>query len=166
MKHNLMLVSNDYELSKQIADEIADYFEVRVLDELELLAFDFAPTSIDELYENFGKDFILKKLSKIALSQCEFENVLFLSHFETLNHLDLLAQKVKENDLIIVLYSDTKSLESKSISSNIFSLKFEDDFLENIKQKFSDIFINLGEIPKSQIVNQIIEKIKDFYNLN
>lgn len=166
MKHNLMLACNDFEILKSIAPEISSEFSLMALDELELLAFDFSPMTLEELVLQFGKDFLLKKLSKSAVSQCDFEETLFLTHFETLFCLDDV-KKVQDNDLIVSIYIENAAPQNDL--GGVFNSKFDADAIQKLQQ-ISDIFLVADQNPfhnnfNQSLVGQIIEKIKSFYGI-
>ena len=139
MKHNLMISCNNYDFAKNIANGLAEYFSMRVFDELELFSFDFAPTTIDELKAQYGTEFIYNKLSKTLLSQCDFENVVFVTHFESLNNSHQFFDKLSQNDFIILIKYDNFSENCENFDNELFSKDIKIEIFEDLQKSLADI---------------------------
>ena len=79
MKQNLLVVSYDYELSKQIAIKLADVFSMRFFDQKELFEFDHMPMSFREIYSLNGADYVKKKMKSIIGMELDFDNAVFVA---------------------------------------------------------------------------------------
>lgn len=165
MKHNLMVVSNNYDLSKEIANNLAEYFSMRVFDEIELLNFDFSPRTINELQDDFGSEFVYKKLSKTLLSQCEFENIVFLTHYETINMSASYFEKLKEHDFIIMIRQNILQKENVNKQDKLFSNTISTEEFNELSKNLADFSVAINSNSIEEVSEIIIKGIKSFYGL-
>lgn len=176
MKQNILIVSYDYEFSKQIAKRIAETFSMRLFDELELFLFDHMPRTYDEIMTTLGKDYIYNKLKWIVNSAVEFVDIVFVADINFTDYCEQIFDKLKVANFIIIL---TKPIEKKikELNNKKYWSKAEKELFlldeetlekkeEKIIQDLADIVIEADDLNEDQIVDEIVNKIKEFYNVN
>ena len=80
MKQNLLVTSYDYDLSKRLAEKLADAFSMRVLDAIGLFEFDHIPRSFQEMLDLNGKDYVMKELRSILNMELDFDDTVFVTN--------------------------------------------------------------------------------------
>ena len=167
MKQNILIVCYDYSLARNVADELATILDMRVLDEIDMFNFDFAPRNIEEMITLKGEDYVLSKLVKIILSESEFENVILVSNLKSINLCRDNFKEIKNHNLVIYLMLDENELASVEQANYVFSLSNEEilNSTEIISQSFADILVNVKDFSKLDLVNGIMTKIEKYYNI-
>lgn len=174
MKENLLVLGVDYELSKQVAIELADVFSLRYFDQKELLLFDHVPLSFGEIIEKNNIEYVFKKMRSIIKMELDFEGAVFASDSCVVTNCEDLFDKIKHSNLIIALNGRLKEefnqLQNKQYDSNQekeFYCISKSEIIER-KQKFTnlaDIVVDVTNLTPQQICNEVVDKIKQFYNL-
>lgn len=176
MKQNILIIGYDYNVSKQLAEELADVFGMRTLDMISLFEFDNIPNTFEDVLKISGKTYVEKELRSILKMELDFDNVVFVSWLKTLDGLEDLIYKVKLSNFVILIKKDIESelteLENKEYSSenikDFFKLTKTDIVKhENmIEKNCADIVIDISNLTNAEIIQKIIDKIKNYYSVN
>ena len=176
MKQNILVVSYDYAFSKRIASKLAELFSMHVFDEMELFEFDHLPRSYNEILQALGKEYILKELRSIIDSEIEFDDAVFVADISFADYAEDLFYKLKLSNFVVLLTKPIEiemeelkskiyrtSAEKELFSSNQKTLeKREDKIIKNL----ADIIVEAENLTDEQIVDEIVDKIKEYYNVN
>ncbi len=176
MKQNVLVVSYDYGFSRRIAKKLAEDFSMRLFDELELFEFDNMPRTYDEILNTLGKDYIFKKLKSIVRSEVEFDDSVFVADIGFADNCEDLFFKLKLSNFVVLLTKpielELEELRYKTYKTNaekeLFStdeklLKTRED---KIIKNLADIIIDADNLADEQIIEEIVDKIKNYYNVN
>ena len=68
MKQNLLVISYDYDLSKRLAERLADVFSMRVFDQIEFIKNAIANAESTEI----DKDKLADKLTSVLIKMLEY----------------------------------------------------------------------------------------------
>lgn len=176
MKQNILIASYDYEVSKRLAEQLADVFDMRTLDMISLFEFDNIPNTFEDVLKISGKPYVEKELRSILKMELDFDNVVFVSLLETLTEFKELFYKVKLSNFVILIKKDTESelaeLENKAYSSenvkDFFKLTKDDliKYEKQIETNCADIVIDISNLTSAEIIQKIIDKIKNYYSVN
>ena len=161
-----MVVSEDIDFSRKIANGLANLFSMRYFDQIELFEFDHAPLSFDEVYNRQGEEYVLKKLKGIIQMELDFDNSVFVcdSSFAE-NCMDIFYKILLSN---FVIYLDSSKKES--VKSNKTHLFFNPNEERRVTRKgliltsCCDLVISADNLSDEKIVQNIYEGIKDFYH--
>ena len=106
MKQNMLVTSYDYDVSKRLAEKLADVFSMRTLDMISLFEFDHMPNTFSEIYKINGKDYIEKEFRSILKMELDFDNVVFVANLGFADKLEDLFYKIKLSNFVILLKKD------------------------------------------------------------
>ena len=176
MKQNLLVVSYDYELSKQIAIKLADVFSMRFFDQKELFEFDHMPMSFREIYSLNGADYVKKKMKSIIGMELDFDNAVFVADISFADNCFELFYKIKLSNFVIFLHK-TPSVEMQELTAKKYASPEEYEFFcpsENQLKKrelsvandCADVRIDITSLEEDEIVDKIVDKIKEYYSVN
>ncbi len=173
MKENIFLVSYDYELTKKIAEKLADSFSMRVFDQKELFEFDNLPRTFGEVCESLGNEYILKGFRSIVKMELDFKNAVFVSDMSIADNCYDLFYKIKLNNFVVLLYEDTqtelKELELKRYASPAEAKFFKSnkeilkERKEIIEKDCADISVDIANLSIDEITQKVISHMKMFY---
>ncbi len=174
MKQNILIVGYDFRVSKSVAEKLAEFFSMRVLDELELLEFDYVPRGIDELILLRGVDFVKQELIGLLKGGIEFENVIYIADFSLAAAPKETLFKVNQNYVLVFLYKDSAAealeLSRKQPSSGLEKLFYysEPEIVQNHEffSEVADIKIDITGLSAMDIFFKTVGGIKNFYNMN
>lgn len=176
MKQNILIVGYDYNVSKRLAEQLADTFGMRTLDMINMFEFDNIPNTFEDVLKISGKDYVEKELRSILKMELDFDNVVFVSWLKSLDGLEDLIYRVKLSNFIILIKKDIEDelleLENEEYSNEsikeFFKLTKEDIIKhENqIEKNCADIVVDISNLTNSEIVQKIIDKIKNYYSVN
>ena len=176
MKQNLLVVSYDYDLSKQIATKLADVFSMRVFDQKELFEFDHIPMSFTEIYEMNGAEYVKKEMKSIVNMELDFDNAAFAADMSFADNCTELFYKIKLSNFVVLLYKDIKK-EIAELSQKKYLSEAEKEFFcpdENLLKKRElslsfdcvDIKVDISDLSQTEIVEKIVDKIEEYYSVN
>ena len=176
MKQNILVVSYDYAFSKRIASKLAELFSMHLFDELELFEFDHMPRTYEEIFEFLGKDYIYKKLRLIVKSEIEFDDAVFVADISFTDYSEDLFYRLKLSNFVVLLTKPIE-LEMEELHNKKFETSAKKElFLSNQKtlenredkiiKNLADIIVDADNLTDEQIVEEIVDKIKNYYNVN
>ena len=103
MKQNLLVVSYDYDLSKDLARKLAEVFSMRFFDQKELFEFDHLPRTFAESLALNGKDYILKKFRSIVKMELDFDDAVFVADISFADNCTDLFYKINLSNFVVLL---------------------------------------------------------------
>jgi hypothetical protein len=176
MKQNMLVTSYDYDVSKRLAEKLAEVFSMRTLDMISLFEFDHSPNTFSEIYKINGKEYIEKEFRSILKMELDFDNVVFVANLGFADKLQDLFYKIKLSNFVILLKKDIES-EIEEIKNKQFETKELKDFYlvekeqlisqEHIIEKdCADIVVDISNLTDDEIIDNIIDKIKNYYSVN
>lgn len=174
MKQNILIVCYDFDTSKKVADKIADFFSMRVLNEIELFEFDYVPRSLVDMINLRGINFVREELSKTVRNSLDFENTVFVADIGMAETCKKYFEKLCENYVVILLSKDPEiageELTRKPYSPEVKRLLCHSPAklaeFENTLNQISDITIDLRGKTFMDIFFKIVGDIKKIYNMN
>ena len=176
MKQNMLVTSYDYDVSKRLAEKLAEVFSMRTLDMISLYEFDHSPNTFSEIYKINGKDYIEKEFRSILKMELDFDNVVFVANLGFADKLQDLFYKIKLSNFVILLKKDVES-EIEEIKNKQFETKELKDFYlvekeqlisqeHIIEKECADIVVDISNLTDDEIIDNIIDKIKNYYSVN
>ena len=176
MKQNMLVTSYDYDVSKRLAEKLAEVFSMRTLDMISLFEFDHSPNTFSEIYKINGKDYIEKEFRSILKMELDFDNVVFVANLGFADKLQDLFYKIKLSNFVILLKKDVES-EIEEIKNKKFETKELKDFYlvekeqlisqeHIIEKECADIVVDISNLTDDEIIDNIIDKIKNYYSVN
>lgn len=176
MKQNMLVTSYDYDVSKRLAEKLADVFSMRTLDMISLFEFDHMPNTFSEIYKINGKDYIEKEFRSILKMELDFDNVVFVANLGFADKLEDLFYKIKLSNFVILLKKDVES-EVIELQNKQFDTKEQKDFFSAnretllnqehiIEKECADIVVDISNLTDEEIIKNIIDKIKNYYSVN
>ena len=135
MKQNMLVTSYDYEVSKRLAEKLAEVFSLRT-----------------------------------------FDNVVFVANMGFADKHEDLFYKIKLSNFVILLKKDIES-ELIELKSKHFATKEQQDFFTAdretllkqehiIEKECADIVVDITNLEDDEIIEKIIDKIKNYYSVN
>ena len=175
MKQNLLVVCYDYDISRQVAKDLAEVFSMRFFDQLDLFAFDNIPYTFSEVYSMNGEEYVKKKLKTVVISEIEFDNTTFSCDMSFADNCFEMFYKIKLANFVIFLHK-TPQVEAEELKKKRYSSKEESKFFcmdENLLKKrelsisshLADATINIEGLQNEEIINKIVDKIKEYYSV-
>lgn len=176
MKQNLLVVSYDYNLSRQIATKLADVFSMRFFDQKELFEFDHIPRSFSEIYALNGIEYVKKKMKSIVKMELEFDNASFAADMSFADNCFDMFYKIKLSNFVVFLRKDIKT-EMDELTKKQYASQEEYEYFcpnENLLKKRElaisfdccDIEVNISNLSEDEIVKEIEKGIRNFYQMN
>lgn len=150
MKSNLFFVSNDYALAKSIATKVANFFDMRTFDSVEMFEFDHAPRKIEEVVKEVGFDYVKDKIKSITKMQLDFIDSVFIANLQFLTLNSALCSK----NLIVYINRENKLLTDVEKFNKI-------ELLAND----CDVAINAKMLNEDEIFEEVIFQIKKYYHI-
>ena len=176
MKQNLLVTSYDYDVSKRLAEKLADVFSMRTLDVISLFEFDNMPNTFDEVFKINGKDYIEKEFRSILKMELDFNNVVFITNIGFADKHQDLFDKIKLSNFVILFKKDIdseilelKNKQFKTIEHREFFYVEKEVLLNQekiIERDCADIVVDISNLTDDEIVDIVIEKIKKYYSVN
>lgn len=176
MKQNLLVISYDYDLSKRLAVRLADVFSMRVFDQLELFEFDHTPRTLGDVVSEKGKEYVNKKLRSLLKMELEFDDAVFVCNLSVADNSEDLFFKVKLSNFVVFLYKNA-NIEMEEIVKKTYRSDSEREFFVCTKEELlmrehkvvsecADASIDITGLNDDEILENIIEKIKNYYSVN
>lgn len=175
MKQNIMVVSYNYELSKNIAHKLAETFNMRAFDQIELFEFDNLPRTFDEVLKIKGSEYVLKELRSIVKMELDFDNVSFAADISLAETSEDIFYRMKLSNFVIFMFKplEIEMAELGKIkyisedTKNFFKTSAE--VLEQrekiINEKCADISINVDGLEEDKIIELIEKLIETYYSV-
>lgn len=154
MKNNLFFVAIDYELAKNTAIKVAEFFAMRLFDSVEMFEFDHTPRKINEVLNDFGIDYVKKEMKSVVRMSLDFDEVVSVADFDYLDCWKELFKKIQQKYLVIFL-SDINN-ENLTQIEKLNKM----NFLTNC----CDLAIDVKNLPDEKIFDKIINEIKTYFN--
>lgn len=154
MKNNLFFVANDYNNAKFVASSVAEFFDMRLFDSVEMFEFDHTPRKIEDVLNDFGYEYVNKKMKSIVKMQLDFDDSVFVGDLTFLEGWRCLFDDIKSKNLVIFLNDKTKS----NITTQAKQKKIE--FLGSC----CDLAIEISGLKLKDAVEKIVTEIKSFFN--
>lgn len=155
MKNNLFFVAYDYDMSKNVAKIVAEFFAMRLFDAIEMFEFNNVPRKLDDVLAECGRGYVEKKMKSIVKMEFDFDDAAFVAPFEYFGAWSVLCDKIKEHNLVIFL--NDKTMKNISEEKQINKLKF--------LSECCDIAVEISDLSIEDIANKVINEIKQFFNL-
>ena len=176
MKQNMLVTSYDYGVSKRLAEKLADVFSMRTLDMISLFDFDHYPNTFNDVLKINGREYIEKELRAILKMELDFDNVVFVANMGFADKHEDLFYKIKLSNFVILLKKDIES-EVLELQSKQFETKEQQEFFSAdketllkqehiIEKECADIVVDISNLTDEEIVDKIIDKIKNYYSVN
>lgn len=176
MKQNMLVLSYDYELSKRIAEKLSDAFSMRVLDSIDLFEFDHIPFSFKEILEKNGIEYVMKKMKSIIKMELDFDDAVFVANINMADECYDLFYKIKLSNFVMLLKKNINDevfeLKKKIYKTDAEKLFFASDMAdlktreELIETDLADAVVEIDGLSDDEIVEKIIDKIKNYYSVN
>ena len=176
MKQNMLVLSYDYELSKRIAEKLSDAFSMRVLDSIDLFEFDHIPFSFKEILEKNGIEYVMKKMKSIIKMELDFDDAVFVANINMADECYDLFYKIKLSNFVMLLKKNINDevfelkkkiyktdAEKLFFASDMADLKTREDLIET---DLADAVVEIDGLSDDEIVEKIIDKIKNYYSVN
>ena len=176
MKQNMLVTSYDYDVSKRLAEKLADVFSMRTLDMISLFDFDHYPNTFNDVLKINGREYIEKELRSILKMELDFDNVVFVTNMGFADKHEDLFYKIKLSNFVILLKKDIES-EVIELQNKQFNTKEQKDFFSAnretlvsqehiIEKECADIVVDISNLTDEEIIENIIDKIKNYYSVN
>lgn len=176
MKQNLLVTSYDYDVSKRLAEKLAEAFSMRVLNQIELFEFDHIPFSFIEVLEKNGLEYVVKEMNSIIKMELDFDDTVFVASINFADTMEDLFYKIKLSNFVILLKKNIED-EIKELSDKKYDTAVQKEFFNTskedlirrksiIEQNCADIVVDISDLTIEQIVQKIIDKIKSYYSVN
>lgn len=176
MKQNMLVTSYDYDVSKRLAEKLADVFSMRTLDMISLFDFDHYPNTFNDVLKINGREYIEKELRSILKMELDFDNVVFVTNMGFADKHEDLFYRIKLSNFVILLKKDIES-EVIELQNKQFNTKEQKDFFSAnretlisqehiIEKECADIVVDISNLTDEEIVENIIDKIKNYYSVN
>lgn len=174
MKENILIVSYDQVLSRQIADKLAEFFSMRVFSAIELFEFDNIPRTLDEMIAIRGIDYVKDELAGIIKFSTDYQNVVFVSDLSMHETCRQFMSKIIASYIVVILKDDIEKevsyLENKQFGEYEKELylynRQELEIAENSISELADVVVGVHGRPANEIVGEIVSAIKTIYNVN
>ncbi len=172
MKQNILIVSYNEELSKNISQKLADFFQMRVLRQVELFEFDYAPRNLSDMIKLRGEDYVRGEFDRIVRSSSDYENIVLVADISLADNCKNYIEILHKNYLTIFL-SDDISKEAGRLSEIYENTDFSDFYIyspEQLLQKHStlcevaDIVTKINGLSLTEIYFKVVGDINRFYS--
>ena len=155
MKKNLFFVAYNYEMSKNVAANVAEFFAMRLFDSIEMFEFNNVPRKLSDVLKECGREYVEKKMRSIVKMEFDFDDAVFVAPFEYFGGWSNLCKEINYQNLVIFLHE--KSNKRVGDMNIDHKLKFLTDCC--------DIAIDVTDLQNDEISDKVIEEIKNFYSL-
>ena len=161
MKSNILLVGLDYNFVKNVANELANKFEMYFLDVNDLIEYNLIDTK--NVKVTCGVEYFEKVEKKIALSVTEYENTVInfpYSLFLNANFCNLLSKRA----LTIFIKMDKETLVKENFRNGENKLSIEILTCEELNKLLSekvDIVVENSTLNTKICIDDIIQKLKE-----
>ncbi len=176
MKQNILVVSYDYSLSKNICNKLADIFSMRTLDQFEMFDFNHIPRTFSEVLTSSGNEYVKKELRGIIKMELDFDNVVFAADISLGETCKDIFFRIKLSNFVVFVTKnintemnelDKKEYESKAVKK-YFSMnkKTLSDRESSIKFDLADAVIDADDLTDDQIARKIELEVLKYYKVD
>ena len=161
MKSNILLVGLDYDFIKNVANELANKFDMFFLDVNDLIEYNLIDTK--NVKVTCGVEYFEKVEKKIALSVAEYENTVInfpYSLFLNANFANILSQRA----LTIFIKMDKETLVKENFRKGENKLSIEIltcDELNKLLEEKVDLTVGNSTLNTKICIDDIVEKLKN-----
>ena len=153
MKSSLFFVSSDYILAQEVATKVANFFDMRIFDTIGMFEFDHSPRKIQEVLDEFGEEYVNKKMKSVFKMQLDFSDSVLVADLKYLGQTKTFINLIEKQNLIIFINSDN-SLTSAEKFNKI-------ELLGSV----CDIVVNARNLNLQQVFDETIYEIKKYFNI-
>ena len=174
MKQNILLVCYDNDISKKVADKLADFFSMRVLNAYELFEFDFAPRNLSQMVSECGADYVKNEFAKIVKYSSDYENVILVADISMADTCKDSFNKIN-SDYVSVFLHDTPEAEESFLRKKNLSPELNKLFLysaeelkvkQQVLQQNTDCSVCISGLTLMEVLFKTIAGIKSIYDMN
>ena len=176
MKQNLLVISYDYDLSKQLAEKLSETFSMRVFDQIALFEFDHSPRTLGNVFAEHGRDYVNKKFRSLLKMELDFDDAVFVCDLSIADHSEDLFFKINLSNFVIFLHKNV-DIEIEQINNKTYKSAEERNFFvctkeellareQKISEYCADVNIDITGIDEDKILEVIISEIKGYYSVN
>ena len=161
MKSNILLVGLDYDFIKNVANELANKFDMFFLDVNDLIEYNLIDTK--NVKVTCGVEYFEKVEKKIALSVAEYENTVInfpYSLFLNANFSNILSERA----LTIFIKMDKETLVKENFRKGENKLSIEIltcDELNKLLEEKVDLTVGNSTLNTKICIDDIVEKLKN-----
>lgn len=171
MVKNIVIVGLDRDITRPVAEILAEQLQMHFLDTIELFEFDHIPRSLSEILVEQKEKYYRKKEVNIMRYASGFENTVIHSESGFVLEEDT-TKIIKQNCLLIYLY-----LPAKRVKENISKKVYKDDAIRRffnislakiekrheILNKCCDIKVNVADKSVLKIVSGLIRAMDKYF---
>lgn len=176
MKQNLLIISYDYDLSKRLANRLAESFSMRVFDQIELFEFDHLPRKLSDIISSQGMEYVLKKMRSLLKMELDFDDAVFVCNLATADSSEDLFFKVNLSNFVVFLHKEP-NIELRELLKKHYSSRNEREFFvpnrakliereKKVAEFCADVNLNITNLSDDEIEEKIVEKIKEYYSVD
>ena len=170
MKENMMVICYDYGLSRKISKSLADFFEMRLFDMLEMFIFNNAPYRLTDVININGMEYANKEMRGVLKTELDLSGVVFAAEPKMLGLNQDLFEKLKECNFIVFLkrnyrndflFRENMAFKSQ-VDKDFFKLEI-DELAEssiNIENNLADIVIDIDGLNYDQIKEKVLKTLE------
>lgn len=174
MKQNILLVCYDNDIAEKVAEKLADFFSMRVLNCYELFEFDFMPRSLSQMVAERGTYYVKSELGKTVKYSSDYENVILVADISMAETCRDCFDRISSDYVSILLYdkpeTEEKLLLSKKLDDELKKLllhsKEELDAMQQLLKQNLDRSICITNLSFMDIFIKTIAEIKSVFNMN
>ena len=172
MKENLMVICYDYGLSRRISKSLSEFFDMRLLDMLEMFVFNNSPYKLTDVIKINGVEYANKEMRSILKMELDLSGTVFAAEPKMLGLNQDLFEKLKENNLILFLkrnyrndfvFRENMAFKSQE-DKDFFRLEI-DELAENsinIENNLADIVVDIDGLNFEQTKEKVIRLLESF----
>ena len=170
MKENMMVICYDYGLSRKISKSLADFFEMRLFDMLEMFIFNNAPYRLTDVININGMEYANKEMRGVLKTELDLSGAVFAAEPKMLGLNQDLFEKLKECNFIVFLkrnyrndflFRENMAFKSQ-VDKDFFKLEI-DELAEssiNIENNLADIVIDIDGLNYDQIKEKVLKTLE------
>ena len=170
MKENMMVICYDYGLSRKISKSLADFFEMRLFDMLEMFIFNNAPYRLTDVININGMEYANKEMRGVLKTELDLSGVVFAAEPKMLGLNQDLFEELKESNFIVFLkrnyrndflFRENMAFKSQ-VDKDFFKLEI-DELAEssiNIENNLADIVIDIDGLNYDQIKEKVLKTLE------
>jgi N12 class adenine-specific DNA methylase len=169
MRKNILVICYNYALSRRVASVLAERFDMRSFDFYEMFKFNNAPNTLEDVLSINGKEYVDRKMRGVLKTELDFLGVVFVADTKVLVSNQDLFEKLKENNIVLLLKNDFKTefAQRENISfmseaeKEYFSLQLDELRLaeQTLEDHFADIVVDISELGYSEIIEKIVSSL-------
>ena len=166
MKNNILLVGLDYDFVKDVANSLAQKFDMFYLDVKDLIEYNLIDAK--NVQVKCGLEYFKKVESKIALSVAEYENTVINFPYELFlnaNFSNILSKRA----VTIFIKMDKETLIKDNFANtqkNMLSIEILTcEELNKLLEKKTEIIVENNNLDVQSCIDQVVDKLKIYNNI-